>query len=104
MTVYKQIAAKLCLDSVHKDIVCNPTHFILTHKEEDEPIDIAFVDEAHLLWTQGNQAYRGKNQLQTVRKLWKTWRQGSGYGIIKPSEPPRRMQAWGIFKEQIETR
>ncbi|EOS75751.1 MAG: DUF2075 domain-containing protein [Lachnospiraceae bacterium] len=68
LTVYKQIAAKLCLDSVHKDIVCNPTHFILTHKEEDEPIDIAFVDEAHLLWTQGNQAYRGKNQLEDILK------------------------------------
>lgn len=34
----------------------------------------------------------------------KTWRQGSGYGIIKPSEPSRRTQAWGIFKEQIGTR
>lgn len=34
----------------------------------------------------------------------KTWRQGLGYAIIKLSEPPRRTQAWDIFKEQIGTR
>lgn len=67
LTVYKQIAEKLCLDSEDKDIVCKPTHFILKHKDEDEPIDVAFVDEAHLLWTQGKQAYRGKNQLEDIR-------------------------------------
>lgn len=68
LTVYQQIAKKLCLDSEDRDIICNPTHFILTHKEEDDPIDVAFVDEAHLLWTQGKQAYRGKNQLEDIRK------------------------------------
>ena len=68
LTVYQQIAEKLCLNSEDKDIVCRPTRFILKHKEEDEPIDVAFVDEAHLLWTQGKQAYRGKNQLEDIRK------------------------------------
>lgn len=68
LTVYQQIAEKLCLNSEDKDIVCRPTHFILKHKEEDDPIDVAFVDEAHLLWTQGKQAYRGKNQLDDIRK------------------------------------
>ena len=61
------------------------------------------IGEGVLEWIQVSEQHRGQG-LQTVRKLWKTWRQGSGYGIIKPSEPPRRMQAWGIFKEQIETR
>lgn len=67
LTVYQQIAEKLCLNSDDKDIVCNPTHFILKYKEDD-PIDVAFVDEAHLLWTRGKQAYRGKNQLEDIRK------------------------------------
>ncbi|WP_252904138.1 DNA/RNA helicase domain-containing protein [Secundilactobacillus silagei] len=29
-------------------------------------VDIVLVDEAHLLWTQGKQAYRGKNQLDDI--------------------------------------
>ena len=37
------------------------------HKEDDS-IDVAFIDEAHLLFTQGNQGYRGKNQLDDIVK------------------------------------
>jgi DUF2075 family protein len=29
---------------------------------------VVFIDEAHLLWTQGKQAYRGKNQLLDIQK------------------------------------
>ena len=29
-------------------------------------MDVAFVDEAHLLWTQGKQSYRGDNQLKDI--------------------------------------
>ena len=42
-----------------------PTSFINNHTKEN-PVDVAFIDEAHLLLTQGKQSYRGKNQLQDV--------------------------------------
>lgn len=46
----------------------------------------------------------GKVTCRLSENSGKTWRQGSGYGIIKPSEAQRRTQAWGIFKERIGTR
>lgn len=49
------------------DIVSKPTRFINKHSE-DEKVDIVIVDEAHLLWTQGKQSYRGKNQLDDLLK------------------------------------
>lgn len=67
LTVYKQIAKKLDLDREDPDVVSKPTRFINQHGEED-PVDIVLVDEAHLLWTQGKQAYRGKNQLHDILK------------------------------------
>ncbi|MCH4172225.1 MAG: DUF2075 domain-containing protein [Lactobacillus sp.] len=61
--VYAQIAEKLGLQQKGQPaIVDKPTHFINTHPA-DAPIDIVLVDEAHLLWTQGKQSYRGKNQM-----------------------------------------
>lgn len=65
ITVYKQIAQKLGLTERYGDVVCKPTTFI-NHHTEDEPIDIAFIDEAHLLLTQGKQSYRGNNQLKDI--------------------------------------
>ncbi len=41
-----------------------PVLLIITVKEE--PVDIAFIDEGHLLLTQGKQSYTGKNQLQDI--------------------------------------
>lgn len=46
-------------------VVSKPTTFINNH-DIDHPIDVAFVDEAHLLLTQGKQSYKGKNQLQDI--------------------------------------
>ena len=63
--VYEQIAKKLGLTDKYGEIVCKPTTFINNHSAET-PIDVAFVDEAHLLLTQGKQSYRGKNQLQDI--------------------------------------
>ena len=60
--VYENIAKKLELNT---DTVGKPTHFINSHRPED-PVDVVLVDEAHLLWTQGKQSYRGKNQLQDI--------------------------------------
>ena len=64
-TVYEQIAEKLGLIEKYGQVVSKPTTFINNHSK-DEPVDIAFVDEAHLLLTQGKQSYRGKNQLNDI--------------------------------------
>lgn len=65
ITVYEQIASKLGLTDKYGEVVYRPTRFINTHSKE-KPIDVAFIDEAHLLWTQGKQSYRGDNQLQDI--------------------------------------
>lgn len=65
ITVYEQIAEKLGLIEKYGQVVGKPTPFINNHSK-DEPVDIAFVDEAHLLLTQGKQSYRGKNQLNDI--------------------------------------
>ena len=65
ITVYERIAEKLGLIEEYGQVVRKPTTFINNHSK-DEPVDIAFVDEAHLLLTQGKQSYRGKNQLNDI--------------------------------------
>lgn len=65
ITVYQQIAQKLGLTDKYGQVICKPTSFINRTRKE-EPIDIAFIDEAHLLLTQGKQSYRGKNQLKDI--------------------------------------
>lgn len=65
VTVYKQIAQKLGLTERYGEVVRKPTTFINRHSE-DEPIDVAFIDEAHLLLTQGKQSYTGQNQLKDI--------------------------------------
>lgn len=63
--VYEQIAQKLGLVDRYGQVVCKPTSFINRHSIEN-PIDVAFVDEAHLLLTQGKQSYQGENQLKDI--------------------------------------
>ena len=63
--VYEQIAEKLGLTEKYGKVVSKPTTFIKNHSE-NAPIDVAFVDEAHLLLTQGKQSYRGENQLKDI--------------------------------------
>lgn len=65
ITVYEQIAEKLGLTKKYGNIVCKPTTFINSHTENDL-VDVIFVDEAHLLLTQGKQSYRGENQLKDI--------------------------------------
>ncbi|MDD3220062.1 MAG: DUF2075 domain-containing protein [Lachnospiraceae bacterium] len=65
ITVYSQIAQKLGLTDKYGEVVCKPTSFINKHKPEN-PVDVAFIDEAHLLLTQGKQSYQGENQLQDI--------------------------------------
>ncbi len=45
--------------------VQKPTSFINDHSSEN-PVDVVIVDEAHLLWTQGKQSYKRKNQLDDL--------------------------------------
>ncbi len=66
LIVYQQIAEKLGLSRERKEIVCKPTRFIKKHSEYDKA-DVILIDEAHLLWTQGKQAYQGKNQLDDLK-------------------------------------
>ncbi len=63
--VYEQIAEKLGLIEKYGKIVSKPTTFINNHTKEN-PVDVVFIDEAHLLLTQGKQSYRGQNQLKDI--------------------------------------
>ncbi|MBR2523454.1 MAG: DUF2075 domain-containing protein, partial [Clostridiales bacterium] len=65
VNVYEQIANKLGIIERYGNVVTKPTSFINNHTK-DNPVDVVFVDEAHLLLTQGKQAYRGKNQLHDI--------------------------------------
>ena len=66
LKVYEQLSKKLGISSKKRDdLVGKPTSFITKHSPE-EKVDVVIVDEAHLLWTQGKQAYRGENQLQDL--------------------------------------
>lgn len=65
ITVYEQIAEKLGLTEKYGKVVSKPTTFINNHSIEN-PVDVVFVDEAHLLLTQGKQSYRGENQLKDI--------------------------------------
>lgn len=65
ITVYEQIAEKLGLTERYGKVVSKPTTFINNHSIEN-PVDVVFVDEAHLLLTQGKQSYRGENQLKDI--------------------------------------
>ena len=68
ITVYNEIAKKLNLfDMFGEDIVSKPTHFINTHSEAN-PVDVVFIDEGHLLLTQGKQSYQGTNHLSDIMK------------------------------------
>lgn len=61
--VYQQVMSKLGLYTKNGDQVNKPTHFINTTPTDGKPIDVALIDEAHLLYTQGKQSYQGDNQL-----------------------------------------
>lgn len=65
ITVYRQIFDKLGIIDKYGQVVEKPTTFINNHTIEN-PVDVVFVDEAHLLLTQGKQSYRGKNQLKDI--------------------------------------
>lgn len=60
--VYNQICKRLNLG---ENIVSKPTSFINSHRKRKK-VDVSFIDEGHLLLTQGKMSYRGNNQLQDI--------------------------------------
>ena len=79
LTVYNEIVKKLDLNAKKEKMVFKPTEFINLFKaKKNSPIkrrklyDVVFVDEAHLLLTQKNQAYiEDDNQLTEIMKYAK---------------------------------
>lgn len=65
LIVYKQIMDKLGITDEYGELVFKPTSFINNNSSEN-PVDVVFVDEAHLLLTQGKMSYRGKSQLKDI--------------------------------------
>lgn len=63
-TVYRTISKKL---GISTSKVTKPTNFINNYSKYNRA-DVVLVDEAHLLWTQGRQGYRGSNQLRDLLK------------------------------------
>jgi Uncharacterized conserved protein len=76
LKVYQDIAKKLMITSVDKDFITKPTTFINQYYKKFKEIkksdvDVVFVDEAHLLWSQGKQSYQNKNMIEDLRKIAK---------------------------------
>lgn len=73
LTVYEEITKKLDLCDENETIVFNPTQFInlFKNKKRKRLYDVVFIDEAHLLWTQNNQAFTDNNQLEAIMKYAK---------------------------------
>lgn len=65
--VYSDIARKLGITEKYGEVVSKASPFLNRHSEDDS-VDVVFIDEAHLLFTQGNQGYSGKNQLDDIVK------------------------------------
>lgn len=111
--VYKQILKKLCIDNT---IVYSPTSFI--HKyNDDNCIDVAFVDEAHLLLTQGRQSYAGKNQLKDimerakitivmfdVNQILRAEQYWESYQLEDLKRQAKKQKNYIILKEQLRMR
>ena len=81
--VYNQIAKTLGLQKRNDEVVLKPAQFINRRSEKTvsstgkskrdiskplEKVDVALVDEAHLLLTQGNQGYSGTNMLLDIMR------------------------------------
>jgi hypothetical protein len=65
--VYKDIAEKLGITDKFGECVTKASRFLNLHPTDDS-VDVVFVDEAHLLFTEGNQGYQGDNQLDDIVK------------------------------------
>ena len=105
--VYNQVAKKLGLQKTVDKVVLKPTSFINMFSESKidgngNPIkgkrdlskpmgraDIALIDEAHLLLTQGNQGYQGKNMLLDIMRRAKVT-----IAVFDPAQILQTAQQW----------
>lgn len=98
--VYNQIATKLGLQKKSGEVVMLPSQFInrFSMRNEhgrgipDKPrgmADIVLIDEAHLLMTQGNQGYSGKNQLYDILR-----RARVVIAVFDPNQIMQSSQQW----------
>ncbi|WP_240541839.1 DUF2075 domain-containing protein [Bifidobacterium simiarum] len=98
--VYNQIATKLGLQKKSSEVVMLPSQFInrFSVRNErgrgipDQPrgmADIVLIDEAHLLMTQGNQGYSGKNQLYDILR-----RARVVIAVFDPNQIMQSSQQW----------
>ena len=65
--VYSDIAKKLGITEKYGEVASKASPFLNRHSQDDS-VDVVFIDEAHLLFTQGNQGYSGNNQLDDIVK------------------------------------
>ena len=108
--IYNQIATKLGLQRKSDEVVLVPSSFINKFSEQvvdgkgkstgrgipDKPrgkADIALVDEGHLLLTQGNQGYSGKNQLHDILRRSKI--------VVLIFDPNQILQTAQQWDEQV---
>jgi DUF2075 family protein len=104
--VYNQIATKLGLQKEKGQVVLGPSAFINKFSETvkddtgkptgrgipDKPLgkaEVVLIDEAHLLLTQGNQGYSGKNQLHDILRRSKVV-----IAIFDPEQILQTAQQW----------
>lgn len=98
--VYNQIATKLGLQKHSGDVAIKPAQFINRFSEKtasnraipDRPrgkADVVLVDEAHLLLTQGNQGYSGKNMLHDLLRRAKVV-----IAVFDPNQILQTSQRW----------
>lgn len=104
--VYNQISTKLGLQKKSNQVVMLPTQFINRFSESkldkngkptgrgnpDKPrgkADVVLIDEAHLLLTQGNQGYSGKNMLLDILKRAK-----NVIAVYDPNQILQSAQRW----------
>lgn len=95
LKVYQEIMEKLGTSVKSIDqTVTKPTHFILQHSlDNKELVDVVLVDEAHLLWTQGKQSYRGDNQLFDLLKRARV--------VIAVFDPQQILATNGYWEDQL---
>lgn len=111
--VYNEISKKLGLQQKDDEIVLKPSQFIYRRSERKtlpsgkqvpdtsrplEKIDIALVDEAHLLLTQGAQSYSGSNMLLDVMR-----RARVTVAVFDPSQILESRQQWSKHDLQLLT-
>lgn len=109
VNVYNQIAKKLGIQNKNDELIGKASVFINRMSESKpgssgramvdanrhaipnrkKPVDVVLIDEAHLLFTEGNQGYSGKNQLRDIVSRAKVV-----IAVFDPNQILRSSQRW----------